>query len=365
MIGDLDRADSDEPDEPADWRAPGTAIGGYGDILSVDPLVILTSKSSGLPLGCASFLGPMIRSRSASFLLMQSWSMEPVPHHRQMIAAAQGYCAAHPTHRLIFLGNTDRETEIFSAAGFAAATVNHNCLVNEHVFRPLPGSIVEFDAVYNARLSARKRPELAREIEKLALIYQYAPHEHTVAEFHAEHARLRTLMPVASFINGLTPDGCAYLTAAAVNAVLVRARVGLCLSRIEGAMRASMEYLLAGLPVVSTVNLGGRDRYFHQDYSITVEADPRQIREAVEALIARGLPPASVRKRALALVERDRSRFAVLVQDIIDRAGGRSDFAPMFRRELAADRYRSWTSLPVLKRRVARAVWPLQPWRWL
>jgi glycosyltransferase involved in cell wall biosynthesis len=47
-----------------------------------------------------------------------------------------------------------------------------------------------------------------------------------------------------------------------VNQGLARAVVGLCLSTVEGSNYASMEYMLAGLPIVSTPSIGGREVYF-------------------------------------------------------------------------------------------------------
>ncbi|WP_164127899.1 glycosyltransferase, partial [Stenotrophomonas maltophilia] len=70
-------------------------------------------------------------------------------------------------------------------------------------------------------------------------------------------------------VDGLT----ARLTPEAVNRVYNQAAVGLCLSAVEGAMCASMEYLMAGLPVVSTPSVGGRDVYFDPDYCIIAEPE--------------------------------------------------------------------------------------------
>ena len=48
---------------------------------------------------------------------------------------------------------------------------------------------------------------------------------------------------------------------------LNRSRTGLCLSEREGAMFASIEYLLCGLPIVTTPSIGGRHVFFEADTS--------------------------------------------------------------------------------------------------
>jgi glycosyltransferase involved in cell wall biosynthesis len=95
-----------------------------------------------------------------------------------------------------------------------------------------------------------------------------------------------------------------------------RAKIGLCLSAIEGAMYASMEYLMCGLPVVSIVNRGGRDFYFDPEFCVTVPADPVAVGEAVAMLIERRIAPQYVRAKTLAKVAHDRNRFLNFVQAI-------------------------------------------------
>ncbi len=62
------------------------------------------------------------------------------------------------------------------------------------------------------------------------------------------------------------------------------------LSAEEGSSYASMEYLLAGLGVVSTHSTGGRDVYFDPDYCITCDPTPEAVRDAVAELRARNIP---------------------------------------------------------------------------
>jgi hypothetical protein len=71
--------------------------------------------------------------------------------------------------------------------------------------------------------------------------------------------KIRSLLSQATWINEL--EGFyRQLEVREIPAWLNQARVGLCLSAYEGCMRASAEYLLCGLPIVSTPNIGGRDR---------------------------------------------------------------------------------------------------------
>lgn len=314
----------------ASWEAKDPSVPTWAEILSFKPLIIYGLPSIGYPMGCASAVGPLIKDRVAHFLLGQAWTMEPPDNHRPLIEAARHYLADHPLHRVTFLGNTPAETAIFASAGFAAITLNHNLLVDDTPFHPMPGVTPLYDAVYNARLSPEKRPELAADLARAAFIYFFNGFEASVAQFHAEQARLRALMPRVTFVNKLTPQGCEWLLPNQINSVFAQSRVGLCLSAVEGAMRASIEYLFAGLPVVSTPSLGGRDQYFDAEYCIVADPDPRAIRNAVEQLIARDVPRSLVRARTMARIDADRARYIAYVQALIDRVGGDEKFADRF-----------------------------------
>ena len=111
-----------------------------------------------------------------------------------------------------------------------------------------------------------------------------------------------------------------------VNAALNRAAVGLCLSSVEGSNYASMEYMLAGLPVVSTPSVGGREIYFDHEYCTICDPDPVAVRDAVEAFKARNIPRHYIRARTLAKIEPERRRFLALVDDLSDRLGGKRHY---------------------------------------
>lgn len=340
----------------------------WAELLSTTPTIIHTLPSVWFPLGAASAVGPLLKRRRVHFLIMLSWTVEPPGSSEALAKRAASYLTDHPKHILAFLCNTDRETELMRAAGCLAITINHNCLIDDAKFRPMPEIEPVYDAVYNARLSPDKRNELACEVDKLALLYFYFGFENSPAEFHAIHARLVGLMPNARFVNELTADGCRWLPGEEINRVLAQSRVGLCLSKAEGAMRASIEYLFAGLSVVSTPSLGGRDRFFDDEFCIICQPDPRSVREAVEALIARNVPRDYVRSKTLARVDLERRRYIDFVQELIERARGNLRFEDRFwelTRGQTILHYRSMTEFSetvsrlVLGTKLPRLGWPL------
>jgi glycosyltransferase involved in cell wall biosynthesis len=117
------------------------------------------------------------------------------------------------------------------------------------------------------------------------------------------------------------------LTPLQINQALSQCGVGLCLSAEEGAMYASVEYLLAGLPVVTTPSLGGRDVFFDDEIALTVEPVPEAVKAGVDEMITRNISPALIRQRTVGRLHEHRRTFISLIQSIYDREGVVRSFA--------------------------------------
>ncbi len=235
------------------------------------------------------------RRTPVHLLVNFSWYREEEWHIREIAARHARHLRAHPDHRLLYLANTETQQRALAQAGLDALFMNQNALVDPEIFHPVPTVAKRFDAVYDARICPFKRHHLARDVGSLALLAAVNPHYHDEAYVR----EVRHALPVAHWYNDpLSPDYRS-LYPAEVNLRLNECRVGLCLSAEEGAMFASIQYLLAGLPVVSTRSRGGRDVFFDPDYVLIVDDDPRAVAEGVRSLSECPVPPAEIRRRTL------------------------------------------------------------------
>jgi glycosyltransferase involved in cell wall biosynthesis len=292
-------------------------------VLSAAPLISYSGIVPGAVLGIASLAPRIRRGEGEWFLANPTWSIETGRDARAIRHAAVLNRLRNPSRQLLFVCNCEAEAALLREKGEAAFFCSHAVHVSEAIFRPLPGSQVEFDAVYNAQLAPWKRHELALAIGRCAFVFYRDFLGTMTREWEAAViARHAALSPGHVFINTIGPDGAPVrLPPAEVNRQLNRAAVGLCLSETEGAMLASVEYLLAGLPVVSTASKGGRDAYFDNDYCAIAPPQAAAVAEAVAALKARRIPPDYIRSRTLARIERDRRRFIDLLNDILVDSG--------------------------------------------
>jgi hypothetical protein len=281
------------------------------------------------PLGLAGIAANTLRSQSAWFLLSPTWSQEEETIGEQNRAATVRHRIHYRQHNLIFVCNTPEEVAVMRRHNEAAFFYNKAANLPESIFRPLPKAQNEFDAIYNARLLPWKRHELSLAIERCAFIYYRTYTDPCPARLEAEIiARHNENAPGHVFINAIDPDdGPIRLAQHEVNVNLNRAAVGLCLSEVEGAMYASTEYLLAGLPVVTTPNRGGRSVYYDDEYCLTVPADPRSVAEAVQALKSKQISRQYIRAKTLERIEKDRLRFLSLLNEILSAEGADKRFA--------------------------------------
>ena len=324
--------------EAIQTAAPDLLRPAQGRIIWGSPLILYTSQLRA----AASFLnsiGDLLGDRKIIFLPLVAWTMETMRSDDWMIQKIRSYEKRYPNHRIIHMCNTQKEVDILRACGCEAEWFNHNVFVDPELISPIAGAAKDFDAVYNAQLEPWKRHRLARQIPSLALMYH---------SFNSEQApyqqSLRAEVPQAFFANHelSTPPG-GELNRWQVREVLNRSRVGLCLSETEGAMYASVEYLLAGLPVVSTFNRGGRDQFMHPDFWLSVPPDPAAIAQACRELIKRRLDPNEIRARTIAHQQREIARFQVFVNGLIAEAGVDADIRPHWPK-IYRDKLGGWAS---------------------
>jgi len=242
--------------------------------------------------------------------------------------------------RVLFLMNSTEELKIAKDIGahFHIALVNNTCFLDTNIYNFLPNSHKMFDAVCNAKALAFKRHELTEKIaNKCFITYDSKEQDYGMTA----KVDLRALNP-ASIV--------ADVGARDVVEALNRSHVGLILSAEEGACYASTEYLLCGLPVVSTASRGGRAEFYTPENSIEVPADADAVRDGVlflrDRLCSGGLRPQAIRQGTIARIEEFRSNFLVALEKLLWRepsaAAVRSKTETLMQKHSKMVPYRNW-----------------------
>ena len=172
--------------------------------------------------------------------------------------------------RILFLSNSYVEEKIFNAYchNVRNIVVNNCFALSESLFQ-LQDVPAIYDYAYTARPLEYKKHAFIPKIENSILITNYSE-KITVDPEYVDFKKLTPSKVVAD------------IDAYEVCDLLNRSCCGLILSPIEGGCYASAEYLLCGIPVVSTPSLGGRDEYYDEDNVTIVPLDAAAVADAVQ-----------------------------------------------------------------------------------
>ncbi|MEX0808422.1 MAG: glycosyltransferase [Dongiaceae bacterium] len=304
----------------------------FGLMVSREPLILWGPSNPPYLAALGTTLAERVGNRRAWFLISLSYTREIDPPLKADLEHFAELRARYPEHRHVVLCNTPQELERYGKAGQAAIVCSANVFIDESVFDIPPPEPKIYDAVYNAALVPYKRHALCTGIDSLALIY------HRFADLIADRptypAEVRAMLPKASFVNE-SKGVYRNLTSEDIVRYLGRSHIGLCLSQMEGQMRACAEYLLCGVPVVTTPNVGGRNRQLDSSYSIMADPTPESVARAVHELKERKLDPHFIRRGAMARLKPDRMRLLQLIAAIYRDEGmplPEADWIQLFRR---------------------------------
>lgn len=202
-----------------------------------------------------------------------------------------------------FMFNSSDELCNFEPYGFQGDVINHNAWLDENwVFRPLFLPKI-YDAIYVARRSAFKRHYLASKVKRLALVAGI------------NHGNAVVDIPDHVYLNDNPLD------ASQVSEKINQSYCGLLLSETEGACFSSSEYLLCGVPVVSTKSKGGRDVWYNDYNSIVCEDNEDSVHEAVEYFLKNPRDPLIISKMHTDLAFIFRKKFIDQLGDVFRKYG--------------------------------------------
>lgn len=299
-------------------------------ILNKNPIIIITYEG----LESIEEMSQVIKKDTAYFLVVFKWTMENEEKAKKLRENYFKYKEKYPGFEVIFLCNTLAEYNLLGKYGTPRIFCNQNALLDENVYRIFPDVLKKFDAVYNGQIVPFKRYHLAQKINSLILI-TYTLYYKPVEDLEKHFNEVQKLLPGAIMLNWeghpqfkdcIFDPHLPRISTKNISEHLAMARVGLILSKEEGACWAACEYLLSGLPVVSTKSKGGRDVLFDDEYVKVVDDTPEAVEEGVKEMINRHIPAKYIRARTKKKMEEHRERFCLLINKIYRKEGMDRDF---------------------------------------
>lgn len=269
-----------------------------------DPLV-LASYDTDFIKNAPAFLGAFSKSRAKSVhvFLQLGWEHETQENSEPFARQIKEIQAQSERLKITILANSENETRVLSGLGLHAVFCNQNAFVDETCY-PILYLPKQYDALYIARITPFKRHFLASQIESLHLIGHPA-WKASEKDYTGEVVHNQLKHAVWS----------PHVDAKDIPAEIAAARCGLCLSEVEGASFVSIEYLLCGIPVVNTPNIGGRDVLL-PDFAVkTVPDTPEAVAEAVREFAEHAPEPERIRAATLEKIKPHRETFRRLLNE--------------------------------------------------
>lgn len=205
--------------------------------------------------------------------------------------------------KVTWMCNAPAEVAMLKTLGQRAIFCHHNLFCNENVFT-IRDNPDEYDAIYIARMDPYKRVWLAKDISRLRIITANPQDSARLEAWGCSHA----------LVNQEFMD---YET---ISREISKARCGLALSKKEGGMLATTEYLLCGKPVITTPSRGGREYWLDPTNSREVIDHAPAIAEVVRQIDPARWNPQAIRQGTLDRLKIQRNVLFDYLTQLTNRA---------------------------------------------
>ena len=200
--------------------------------------------------------------------------------------------------------NSKQELELMKKVNLKGDLINHNAWLDENLYS-IQSVEKLYNAIYIARQAKFKRHHLANKVANLALIAGGTRHGN----------KDEIILPPHIYNNEHS------LKLDQVIEKINQSQVGLCLSKEEGASFCSSEYLLCGIPVVSTISEGGRDFWYDDYNSIICNDTTEAVTAAVDYFLRNKRDAEIIRSNHITLAKQQRAKFIRVLQQVFFKNG--------------------------------------------
>lgn len=209
-------------------------------------------------------------------------------------------------YNIVLLANSEEEKSYFEKnVSCDVLYFNHNALLDENKFK-INNTTVEYDLVIDSCFSSYKNRDLACKVDNTVHIGYFKKNEKIIPSFGT----------IANTIN----NSYTRLNRDQICNIYNKSYVGGIFSLCEGACFASTQYLLAGIPIVSTESKGGRDIWYNFSNSIICNNNEddcyKSVQKAKNMVITGEFNRESIRNNTIELINKFRNE---LKKNIIEK----------------------------------------------
>jgi glycosyltransferase involved in cell wall biosynthesis len=267
-----------------------------------DPFVFVVS--AGLLFNSAIHMGLKIASgERCIFVIQPSWNL--TIQARDIASRVHKIRVLHEFVQFIVICPTKQDVQLLNSMGVEALHVHKNAFIDEKIFFSFSTISKRFSAVHVANTEKFKRHPLAWGVKNIAVITYSYKNEISLVELggyrHLGFSNFRISNGAVQLLPPLKPEE--------VNQIICASKCGLILSAEEGSNNASTEYLLGGIPIITTPSKGGRDEFYDDRHVSLVNPCSDDIETAVQFYLDSSPDPLEIRESVLTKMREHRIRF--------------------------------------------------------
>jgi len=181
-------------------------------------------------------------------------------------------------YEIIFLSNTIEEQKYYrEKLKIECLFVNHNTFINETLYFIEENIEKKFDIFVNSTFSPYKRLEFTKLINNIAYVGRYPE------DYDIKNINLNENVCFLNFKDNIfTKENHRWINPEEINKISNKCLMGGIFSKIEGSCFSSGQYLLCGLPIISSKSIGGRDIWYNEKNMIYCEESPESVLKCIE-----------------------------------------------------------------------------------
>jgi len=196
------------------------------------------------------------------------------------------------------LFNNEKEKDLFQKYGFNGKISNkYAWMADQTLYKPNNNIEKKYLAIFIGRFTESNRLDLLSEIEDLALI-------------ESNSYGLQTIEPPKN-----TYFSKDKISNEEIRLKINESKYAVTLSEIDMAEYSICNYLLCGIPIITTNNEGGRNFWLTDLNSITVKPDKEEIKKAIMSYSEPRIN--EIREDCIAKIKEQHSEFAAIIDEIL------------------------------------------------
>ena len=213
--------------------------------------------------------------------------------------------------KTIILANTIEEKEFFeNKTDCDVLFCNNNAFLDENMFTIQKDTIKIYDIMLNNRFTYIKNATYGKLCNNVIRVGYYSEEKYSFPKF-GYYANFNNPPNDYNF----NKKNYIFLNGNQINTYINQSVAGGIFTNIEGACRASSEYLLCGVPVISTASKGGRDIWYDNYNSVICEPNEKSVYDCLQVTKARTINPELIRGNHLKIADQHKT---TLVDYVID-----------------------------------------------